>query len=70
MENEELLNFCKSASILPAKISAARKMAAEDKDMKVFEEQMNYAVSRTSFPQWETIAQKLTGKMYQLVQEN
>ncbi len=38
--------------------------------MKVFEEQMNYAVSRTSFPQWETIAQKLTGKMYQLVQEN
>ena len=36
MENEELLNFCKSASILPAKISAARKMAAEDKDMKVF----------------------------------
>ena len=70
MENEELLKFCKSASILPAKISAAKKMAAEDENMKVFEEQMNYAVSRTSFPQWETIAQKLTDKMYQLMQEN
>lgn len=70
MENEELLKFCKSASILPAKISAAKEMAAEDEDMKVFEEQMNYAVSRTSVPQWETIAQKLTDRMYSLVQEN
>lgn len=70
MENEELFKFCKSASILPAKISAAKEMAAEDEDMKVFEEQMNYAVSRTSVPQWETIAQKLTNRMYSLVQEN
>lgn len=38
--------------------------------MKVFEEQMNYAVSRTSVLQWETIAQKLTDRMYNLVQEN
>lgn len=70
MEGEELIQFCESASILPAKISAAKEMAAEDENMKVFEEQMNYAVSRTSVPQWETIAQKLTDRMYNLVQEN
>ena len=32
--------------------------------------EFEYAVSRTSIPQWETIAQKLTDRMYQLVQEN
>lgn len=68
MEGQVLLQFCKSASILPARKSEAKEMAAENEKIKVFEEQMEDTVSRTSFPKWEATAQKLTDAMYQLIE--
>lgn len=69
MKGEELLNFCKSSSVLPAKISAAEELAEQNSKMKVFVEQMEHAVTRTSVPQWEKVAQELTDEMYQIVEK-
>ena len=44
-------------------------MAKQDERMEVFVRQMEDAVTRTSIPQWESVAQKLTDKMYQLVEK-
>lgn len=68
MDGQELLDFCKTANVLPAKISAAQEMAKQDERMEVFVRQMKDAVTRSSIPQWERVAQKLTDKMYQLVE--
>ena len=68
MDGQELLDFCKTAKVLPAKISAAQEMAKQDERMEVFVRQMKDAVTRSSIPQWERVAQKLTDKMYQLVE--
>lgn len=69
MDGQELLAFCETANVLPAKISAAQEMAKQDERMEVFVRQMEDAVTRTSIPQWESVAQKLTDKMYQLVEK-
>ena len=67
MNGEELLDFCKASSVLPAKISAARELAEQNPKMQVYVEQMERAVTRTSVPQWEKVAQELTDEMYQIV---
>ena len=69
MNGEEILNFCKSSSVLPAKISAAEDMAEQNPKMKVFVEQMKNAVTRTSIRQWEKVGQELTDEMYQIVEK-
>lgn len=69
MNGEELLEFCKASSVLPAKISAAEEMAVQNPKMKVFVDQMQHAVTRTSIPQWEKAAQNLTDEMYQIVEK-
>lgn len=69
MNGEEILNFCKASSVLPAKISAAQELAKQNPKMQVFVEQMEQAVARTSVPQWEKTAQELTDEMYQIVEK-
>ena len=69
MNGEELLDFCEASSVLPAKISAAEKLAEQNPKMKVFVEQMEHAVTRTSVPQWEQAAQGLTDEMYRIVEK-
>ncbi len=67
MEADALTDFCREACVLPAKISAAQKSAAENEKLKVFEQQMHTAITRTSIPQWASVSQKLTDGLYQLV---
>lgn len=69
MNGEELLEFCKASSVLPAKISAAEEMAVQNPKMTVFVDQMEHAVTRTSILQWEKAAQSLTDEMYQIVEK-
>ena len=69
MNGDEILEFCQSGSVLPAKISAAEEMAKQDERMAVFVRQMEHAVTRTSIPQWENVAKNLTDEMYQLVKK-
>lgn len=69
MDGQELLDFCETANVLPAKISAAEEMAKQEERMSVFVRQMERTVTRTSIPQWETVAGKLTDEMYQLVEK-
>lgn len=70
MNGQEIIDFCKTANVLPARICAAQDMAKQDERMTVFEKQMDHAVSRTAIEQWRSVAQKLTDTMYQLVDKN
>lgn len=67
MNSQEIIEFCKKASVLPAKISAACEMAEENEKMAVFVKQMENAVTRTSIDQWDINSQALTDDMYKLV---
>ncbi len=67
VEGEELTDFCREASVLPASVSAAKESARENDKMEVFESQMEKAVVRTSIPRWNSVSQKLTDGFYQLV---
>ncbi len=67
MEGDALTDFCREASVLPAKVSAAQESAAENEKLEVFEQQMRTAITRTSIPQWASISQKLTDGLYRLV---
>lgn len=69
MNSQEIIEFCQKASVLPAKISAAKEMAREDEKMSVFVKQMENAVTRTAIDQWDIKAQELTDDMYKLVAE-
>ena len=68
-EREKLLKFCEEASVLPTKVSDAEKMAAKNEKVKVFEKQMEHAVSRTSVGSWTSTAQQLTDDLYGLVEK-
>lgn len=70
MNGQEIIDFCKTANVLPARISAAQEMTRQDERMSVFARQMDHAVSRTAVEQWGSVAQKLTDTMYQLVDKN
>ena len=67
MNSQEIIEFCQKASVLPAKISAASEMAEGNEKMRVFVEQMENAVTRTSVDQWDTNSQELTEEMYKLI---
>ena len=69
MKGDDLLKFCEEASVLPTKVSDAEKMAAKNEKVKVFEKQMEHAVSRTSVGSWTSTAQQLTDDLYGLVEE-
>ena len=67
MNSQEIIEFCQKASVLPAKISAAREMAEENEKLEVFVDQMENAVTRTSIDQWDVNARELTDEMYRLI---
>lgn len=67
MEGDALTDFCREACVLPARISAAQESAEGNERLKVFEQQMHTAITRTSIPQWASVSQKLTDGLYQLV---
>ena len=69
MKGDDLLKFCEEASVLPTKVSDAEKMAAKNEKVKVFEKQMEHAVSRTSVGSWTSTAQQLTDDLYGLVEK-
>lgn len=69
VNGDALLQFCKTASVLPARISEAEKMAEENEKMEVFADQMEYAITRTSVSHWGTVSQELTDGMYQLIKK-
>ena len=54
---------------LLGKVSDAEKMAAKNEKVKVFEKQMEHAISRTSVGSWTSTAQQLTDDLYGLVEE-
>ena len=69
MSGDALLGFCEDASVLPTKVSDAEKMAEKNEKVKVFEKQMEHAVSRTSVDSWTSTAQQLTDALYALVEK-
>lgn len=69
MSGDDLLGFCEDASVLPTKVSDAEKMAEKNEKVKVFEKQMEHAVSRTSVDSWTSTAQQLTDALYALVEK-
>lgn len=69
MTGDDLLKFCEDASVLPTKVSDAEKMAEKNEKVKVFEKQMEHAVSRTSVDSWTSTSQQLTDDLYALVEK-
>ena len=69
MTGDDLLKFCEDASVLPTKVSDAEKMAEKNEKIKVFEKQMEHAVSRTSVDSWTSTSQQLTDDLYALVEK-
>ncbi len=67
MEEDTLTQFCHSASVLPAQISAAEMSAREQPQMQVFAQQMETAVTRTAIPGWTAISGKLTEGVYRMI---
>ena len=69
MSGNDLLKFCEDASVIPTKVSDAEIMAEKNEKVKVFEKQMEHAVSRTSVDSWTSTAQQLTDELYALVEK-
>lgn len=67
MEGDEITEFCRRASVLPANISAARESAKEQPELAVFQQQMETAVTRTSIPQWSAVSGKLSEGIYKII---
>lgn len=69
MSGNDLFKFCEDASVIPTKVSDAEIMAEKNEKVKVFEKQMEHAVSRTSVDSWTSTAQQLTDELYALVEK-
>lgn len=67
MSGDRMLEFCETAGALPARKDLAKKYVEREEKMKVFEEQMESAVTRSDIPRWSSVAEKLTDGMFQTV---
>ena len=60
-------NFCKNTGALPARRENARKLTQSQPKLQVFADQMEYAIPRTSIPEWNTISESLTSNFYSMI---
>lgn len=67
MNGEVMENFCMKTGSLPAKKERARKVVEKDGRLKVFEEQMNTAIPRTSIPGWPALSKSIPKVFYQVI---
>ncbi|EET60027.1 ABC transporter, solute-binding protein [Marvinbryantia formatexigens DSM 14469] len=69
IEGDEITEFCRKASVLPAKISAARESVEKRPELAVFQQQMENAVTRTSIPHWSAVSGKLSEGIYRIISQ-
>ena len=67
MSGDKMLEFCETAGVLPARKDLAKEYVKKEEKMKVFEEQMETAVTRSEIPRWSSVSEKLTEGMFQTV---
>ena len=62
--DEVMADICKMAYALPPKSDLSKQVAVENQEMSVFAEQMEYAVSRSSFTDWPAISDAISNATY------
>ena len=60
-------SFCKNTGALPARRENTRKLTKSQPKLQVFADQMEYAISRTSIPEWNTLSESLTSNFYSMI---
>lgn len=65
-QDKVMSDFCKTANVLPPKKSLALDACTYDPKLQVFAEQMNTAIARNSFPQWEQLSTDISEAAYEL----
>lgn len=67
MSGDRMMEFCETAGVLPARMDMAEEYVKAEEKMKVFEEQMYTAVTRSDIPRWTSVSVKLTDGLFQTV---
>ena len=65
-QDKVMSEFCKTANVLPPKKSLALDASAYDPKLQVFAEQMDTAIARNSFKQWEQLSTDISDAAYEL----
>lgn len=58
---------CSGSNVLPPKKMLAQESARQNPDMKIFENQMQKAVARSTIPAWESKAKQLPKALYSVI---
>ncbi len=60
-------DFCRTANLLPSRISAAQTIIAENPNLDIIDNQMKYAIVRTDIEGYSSISQQLTTNFLRVV---
>ncbi len=60
-------DFCRTANLLPSRISAAQTIIEENPNLEIIDDQMKYAIVRTDIEGYSSISQQLTTNFLKVV---